>query len=35
MATPAKGLAAYRETHVPKDDPKWNERYINGECVHR
>ncbi len=31
MSTPAKGLAAYREAHVPKGDPKWNERYINGD----
>ena len=31
MATPAKGLAAYREAHVPKGDPKWNEQYIDGD----
>ena len=31
MSTPAKGLAKYREEHVPKDDPKWSERYINGD----
>jgi predicted dehydrogenase len=31
MSTPAKGLAAYRETQVPKDDPKWKERYIDGD----
>ncbi|MGI8960268.1 MAG: Gfo/Idh/MocA family protein [Bryobacteraceae bacterium] len=31
MSTPAKGLAAYRESHVPKDDPKWKENYIEGD----
>lgn len=31
MSTPAKGLAQYREAHVPKGDPKWNERYIEGD----
>ncbi len=31
MSTPARGLAAYREAHVPKGDPKWNERYIEGD----
>jgi predicted dehydrogenase len=31
MSTPARGLAAYREAHVPKGDPKWNERYIDGD----
>ncbi|MFL6352737.1 MAG: Gfo/Idh/MocA family protein [Bryobacteraceae bacterium] len=31
MSTPAKGLAAYREARVPKDDPKWKERYIEGD----
>ena len=31
MSTPAKGLALYREAHVPKDDPKWKERYIEGD----
>jgi hypothetical protein len=31
MSTPAKGLAQYREAHVPKDDPKWSERYIEGD----
>ena len=31
MTTPAKGLAAYREAHVPKGDPKWNENYIDGD----
>ncbi|MBV9301694.1 MAG: Gfo/Idh/MocA family oxidoreductase [Acidobacteriaceae bacterium] len=31
MSTPAKGLAEYRSSHVPKDDPKWQERYITGD----
>jgi len=31
MSTPAKGLAAYREEHVARDDPKWKERYICGD----
>ena len=31
MATPAKGLAAYRETHIPKGDEKWNEHYVDGD----
>lgn len=31
MSTPARGLAAYRAEHVPKDDPKWQERYIDGD----
>lgn len=31
MSTPAKGLAQYREAHVPRDDPKWKERYIEGD----
>lgn len=31
MSTPAKGLAAYREAHVPKGDPKWSEKYIEGD----
>jgi predicted dehydrogenase len=31
MSTPAKGLAQYREAHVPKGDPKWKERYIEGD----
>ncbi len=31
MSTPALGLAQYREAHVPKDDPKWKERYIEGD----
>ncbi|HSU60128.1 MAG TPA: Gfo/Idh/MocA family oxidoreductase [Bryobacteraceae bacterium] len=31
MSTPAKGLAAYRAEHVPKGDPKWNEKYTEGD----
>lgn len=31
MSTPARGLAAYRAAHVPKDDPKWQENYIDGD----
>jgi hypothetical protein len=31
MSTPALGLAAYREEHTPKDDPKWQEKYISGD----
>jgi predicted dehydrogenase len=31
MSTPARGLAAYREAHIPKDSPKWREQYIEGD----
>jgi predicted dehydrogenase len=31
MSTPARGLAAYRAQHVPRDNPKWNERYLDGD----
>lgn len=31
MSTPARGLAAYRAEHVPKGDPRWQERYIDGD----
>ena len=31
MSTPAKGLAAYRAAHVPRSDPRWNEKYIDGD----
>lgn len=31
MSTPARGLAAYREAHIAKDDPKWQENYIDGD----
>lgn len=31
VSTPARGLAAYREEHIAKDDPKWKEKYIDGD----
>ncbi len=31
MSSPARGLAEYREAHEPKGDPKWSEKYINGD----
>ncbi len=31
MSTPVRGLAEYRAAHVPKGDPKWKERYIEGD----
>ena len=31
MSSPARGLAAYREAHIAKDDPKWKENYIDGD----
>ena len=31
MSTPAKGLALYREQHIAKGDPKWQENYITGD----
>ena len=31
MSTPARGLAAYREAHIDKNDRKWNEKYIDGD----
>lgn len=31
MSTPAKGLAEYRAAHLPQGDPKWKERYIEGD----
>jgi hypothetical protein len=31
MSTPALGLAAYRDAHTAKDDPKWKEKYITGD----
>ena len=31
MSTPARGLSQYRETHIAKSDPKWSERYIEGD----
>jgi len=31
MSTPERGLNAWREAHVPKDSPKWKEKYICGD----
>jgi hypothetical protein len=31
MSTPPRGLAAYREEHTPQGDPKWKEKYVNGD----
>ena len=31
MSTPPLGLAAYREGHTPQGDPKWKEKYVNGD----
>ncbi len=31
MSTPERGLDAWREAHVPKDSPKWKEKYICGD----
>jgi hypothetical protein len=31
MSTPQRGLDAWREAHVPKDSPKWKEKYICGD----
>jgi predicted dehydrogenase len=31
MSTPSRGLAAYRAEHVPRGDPKWQEKYIDGD----
>jgi hypothetical protein len=31
MSSPQKGLDAWRAAHVPKDSPKWKEKYINGD----
>ncbi|MBS1813682.1 MAG: Gfo/Idh/MocA family oxidoreductase [Acidobacteria bacterium] len=31
MSSPARGLAAYRAEHVPAGDPKWKERYVEGD----
>ncbi|WP_208325951.1 Gfo/Idh/MocA family protein [Amycolatopsis arida] len=33
MSTPALGLADYRAQHVPAGDPKWRERYVNGDVT--
>ncbi|GAA0232346.1 hypothetical protein GCM10010492_33820 [Saccharothrix mutabilis subsp. mutabilis] len=32
-ATPARGLADYRERFVPRTHPSWNETYVNGDLV--
>lgn len=32
-ATPAKGLADYRERHVPRNHRSWDETYINGDLI--
>jgi predicted dehydrogenase len=31
MSTPERGLSLWREAHVPKDSPKWLEKYIEGD----
>ncbi len=31
MSTPEFGLTKWREDHVPKGDPRWSEKYINGD----
>ena len=31
MSTPELGLSKWREDHVPKDDPRWKERYVCGD----
>ncbi len=31
MSTPARGLAQYRAAHVAKSDPRWKEKYIEGD----
>jgi hypothetical protein len=31
MSTPQRGLDAWRAAHVPKDSPKWKEKYICGD----
>ncbi|WP_216215767.1 Gfo/Idh/MocA family protein [Amycolatopsis aidingensis] len=33
MSTPALGLADYRAQHVPDGDPRWRERYVNGDVT--
>jgi predicted dehydrogenase len=32
-ATQPRGLADYRERHIPKTHPSWNEKYVNGDLV--
>lgn len=31
MSTSERGLTLWREAHVPKDSPKWQEKYIEGD----
>jgi hypothetical protein len=31
MSTPQRGLDEYRKTHLPSSDPRWSEKYINGD----
>jgi predicted dehydrogenase len=31
MSTPQRGLDEYRKAHVHSSDPRWSERYINGD----
>ncbi len=31
VSTPSRGLAAYRSAHVPRSDPRWSEKYIDGD----
>ncbi len=31
MSSPQHGLDEYREAHIPKDSPKWKEKYICGD----
>ncbi len=31
MSTPERGLTEWREAHVPRDSPKWQEHYVEGD----
>ena len=31
MSTPEFGLTKWREDHIPKNDPRWKEKYVNGD----
>lgn len=31
MSTPEMGLTKWRADHVARDDPRWSERYVNGD----
>lgn len=31
MSSPQRGLDLYRKEHIPKDDPRWSERYLTGD----